>query len=155
MTTAPQGQSSSNKTTIIVIIVCLALIAIVGACGGLGWYFAKNFITLMTAMVDDMQRSIAASNSFLTDVSAGRLDAAYDQTSEDFRKKMSMKQFQDFVAKHKGLTNGTLSMTNSQPPANDMAQIQFSMTGPGGPISGTVMLVKEDGEWKVDQFTIP
>jgi len=33
-----------------VIIVVLALIAIVGACGGLVGIFAKNFITLMTAM---------------------------------------------------------------------------------------------------------
>jgi hypothetical protein len=158
---AQPEKSSSNKTVIIVVsIVAGAILLIVAVCGGLGYLVLNAVRPMMTQVqqiIQDAQVSMETAQTFLSYVSQGQLDRAYELTSDQFKKTMSAKEFKEFVAKHPEVNNSVSTVRNAGqggPPMTQVA-IPFTFTGPKGQVNGTLRLIKESDTWKVDQFTIP
>jgi uncharacterized protein YneF (UPF0154 family) len=166
MSNYPQDEKSSSSKTVIIIVSIIAgvVLLIVAVCGGLAYFAVQTIqktvqpaIAQMQPVVQDLQNSTQTAQSFVTDVSQGQLDEAYELTSAHFKKTMSAKGFKDFVAKHPELNNSTISAMNPSQGGAPMTQmtIPFTLAGPKGPVNGTLRVIKENDAWKVDQFTIP
>ncbi|HEV3119776.1 MAG TPA: hypothetical protein VGY58_22140 [Gemmataceae bacterium] len=161
MSSYPEEQkSSSNKTVIIVVsIVAGAILLIVLVCGGLA-YFVVNAIKPAIAqgmkMVEDLQAGTMVGQQFLNHLTADQADAAYEMMSEKYKKAKSLKEMKDMLAKHPAIVNSTVTQLNpnAQPGSNTMI-IPFTLTGAKGTVSGTLHLLKEGEEWKVDQVILP
>jgi ABC-type antimicrobial peptide transport system permease subunit len=150
--------SSSNKTILIVVsIIAGVILVIVASCFGLGYFFLKAISPAMSSamqMVNDLQQATATGQQFMADVAADRIDAAYEHTTKDFQKRQDLEAFRKFVAKHPGLKGNLPNFTNMQP-LQGRCTMAFTITGPNGAVTGTLVVIKEGEEWKVDQFTIP
>jgi predicted PurR-regulated permease PerM len=159
MSSYPEEQrSSSNKTVIIVVsIVAGAILLIVGLCAGFGYMIVqmiKPAVAQMTKIVEDMQAVIMVGQQFLNHLTADQPDAAYELTSDKYKKAKSLKEFKDMLAKHAAIVNSSVSQLNPQPGGNS-TMMPFTLTGPKGTVSGTLHLVKEGEQWKVDQISLP
>src|SRR5262245_36843688 len=86
-------RSSSTKTLVIVLSVVggLVLLGILGCVGLVFWGLRTVTTELPVAQ--------AAATAFLDDINAGRLDEAYDRTSQGLRSALSREQFEAFVAR--------------------------------------------------------
>jgi len=153
-TPSPAERSSSRTITIVVSVVAGIVLLIVLVCGGLGYVLIKNLAPFVTQMVNDMQVAQGVGQAFAGDISNGKLENAYARTSASYQHGTSIKQFQDLVAKHPALTNGSPSIINFQL-VNNTVVMQVTFNGPKGSTQCTVHMIKENDEWKVDRFTIP
>src|SRR5262249_57314272 len=116
---------------------------------------ARAFSQVMaTAMqqVTEMQASLQLAQGFLDDVSNGRLDQAYAETSKAFQGRLTREQFGALVEKHPALKGGSWA---PQPSTMTPTAATFTATatGPNGTITVTLHTVKEGTQWKVDRFS--
>ena len=96
-----------------------------------------------------------AARSFFNDVAAGKLDAAYARTSDDYRQKTSPEQFKALIAKHAGFKQLNKQSYKSINVGPEQVSYTAKISGPNGSLTCTIQLVQEDDEWKVDRFTVP
>jgi hypothetical protein len=150
--------TSSNKTVLIIVaIVAGVLVVMVAGCFGLGYLFIRAVtpaISSIMQMASDEQRAPQVGQAFLADISTDRLDEAYAWTSHAYQQRQDREAFSKFVAKYPALKKSTASMGTKQT-APARYTIHYTASGPEGSVSTTIVLVKEEDEWKVDQFTIP
>jgi hypothetical protein len=172
-----QSQSSNRTLWIILCIVGGVLLI----CGGgitavfFGVYYvvraAKEKVVTIHEQVEkqmeEQQRQAQAQHErvmaqdlvdkFLSNLRRGFLDVAYNDTSTDFRKRMSAVQFRQFVDKNAVLKANALPQIEMQA-SNDAtsATAKATLTSNFGQRSVvTLRMVKENGFWKVDDLTIP
>jgi flagellar basal body-associated protein FliL len=97
-----------------------------------------------------------AAKDFLDDVGAGRLDAAYARTSDDYKENTTREAFGALVAKHAGLKGFTSQNFRAVNVGPEQTTFTAQLAGPNGSVSCTVQLVPDDdGAWKVDRFSVP
>jgi hypothetical protein len=150
-----EAGSSSSTVIIIVSIVGVVVVLVVLTCGGVIFLLARTFSQVVATAVQqgiEMQASVLLAQEFLDDLSNDRLDAAYAKTSKAYQGRLTREQFGDLVKKHPALkdASGDPSPSAMTPTT---ASFTATLTGPKGPVAVTLRTVKEDGQWKVDQFT--
>src|SRR5438132_1103717 len=99
-------RSDSNKTLIIILAIAVVVLAVIAACGGLIYFAvnaAKEAMKPAMEMIEDMQRAPSVADSFLADIRANRLQAAYQSTTTAFQARMSQAEFEKLVKKHPAL----------------------------------------------------
>jgi flagellar basal body-associated protein FliL len=159
MSSADDTGSSTLKVILIILgIVAAVILLIVLACGGLfylGMRQAKQAVSGLQQQFADMQTAQIAAEDFLSDLAAGRIDEAYAQTTQDFRKGQTAQQVRDLVAKNSAVKSSTNRMVSPQNITPNQMRFQVIFQGPTGQTTGSLHVIKEGDKWKVDRFTIP
>lgn len=159
------SSSSSNKTVIIVVcVIGGVLVALLIAVGAL-IYFAANAVKPMAEMaqqmVNDMQRSQQAAERFLDDLRAGHVQAAYNSTTEAFRKRLTRDEFVKLVEKLPGLRQQPPQFLgpDMNPQAGPFAafyRYRYRVAGRDGKEAAelTLSVAKENDALRVDSFVV-
>jgi hypothetical protein len=151
-----EAGSSSSTVIIIVSIVGVVVVLVVLVCGGVIFLLARTVSQAVATAVQqeiEKQGSLMLAQEFLDDLSNDRVDAAYANTSKAYQGRLTREQFGDLVKKHPGLKDSSGVPTPSSVLTPTSASFTATLTGPNGPVTVTLRAIKEDGQWKVDQFT--
>jgi hypothetical protein len=136
-----ERRSGKSNLGLILGIIAIVLVLSAGCCGGIIWYsMSKVGFAVEQGM-------------FLSELSQGNVDAAYKRTSKNFQSKQSLAQFKEFVDKNPEVKSGALQ--GAQPvgsPNIDTGPV--TMNGTMGGKKVTLTVVKEEGNWKIDDFTV-
>jgi hypothetical protein len=161
MSTDPESSKSSNTTLIIVLVVAVVLVVLIGMCGGLV-YLGTRVISQISQvsssamqMMQDIGMAQTTADDFLADIKDGRLDGAYERTTESFRKGKSLEEFQKWIDHNPALRSYTSRAGSPTTVTPGLVTLQTTLAGENGTVQCTVRVVKEGEKWKVDQFTIP
>jgi hypothetical protein len=156
-----RGSSSSGTSTVLIVLgVIGGIVLLLALACGVGMYFvfraASVAMTGAMQMVADLSDAQFVAQGFVNDLGAGRIDQAYSATSQGYQARQTKDQLKALVDKNPALknSNATAFITNQAPGATRM-NAQVTATGTAGSVNCTVQLIKEDGQWKVDGFTIP
>jgi hypothetical protein len=168
------SEGGSNNTAVkIIAIIGGVVIVVVVSCGVLGYFFIKAMketvgqaMEGMQEWAQDMEQSQAAADQFLKEIQANDLEAAYQSTTEQFKKRMNRKDFDELVKKlpafkepHTGLgpdpTAPMVPPTSRQAlPSNYRYQCQVRSKDGKDSLDLTIAVSKEGGQMKVDQLTV-
>jgi hypothetical protein len=170
----PQSGGGNTAVKIVAIIAGTVLFVFV-ACTGLvflGCYTLKKGVervgeTIEQAQADmekrqaeleksDKRHSAKFAESFLQELKDLRYDAAYQKTSEAYRKGTSRKDFEAFVAKNQeALTGfGSLSEDAFAPDMGTTFVVTKVAHVTGGFKDVTITVVKDGNGWKVDKIGV-
>jgi hypothetical protein len=131
------------------------LLTLILVCGGVaffGFRAAKD-------MFNQISSATGTAESFLNQIQAGHLPAAYRVTSQTYQASHTQQQFEKFVAQfpilteHTNRTAGSFNMMKMN--GIDQFRIQYTLTAPNNGLTCTLTLVEENGAWMVDSFTVP
>jgi hypothetical protein len=146
-------RKSSNKTVWIILgIGGAVLLVIVVACAGFGFWAMKSLTT-------DLPAAQASCDAFFDLLKADRVDAAYASTTKGFQSTTTTEKFREFVERY-----ATLKAHNSRTFGNGnifqgtggkQATLHVTLLSANNATSCTVILMQEDGQWKVHQVNIP
>jgi hypothetical protein len=170
----PRSSSSGNKDLLLVLgIVGGVLIVITLVCGGIGLYVfysvrkaASNVQQSIAASVEKMQQEQQRSEgarefaqSFLQDLKDNQTDAAYEDTTANYQKKMSLDKLKAMVKQREQVIAQQLRL-QPDPNANPLGPntvYRFTETilvHGDGSYNLMIAVVMEANQWKVDQFSI-
>jgi hypothetical protein len=147
----PKRRKSSNKTLFIILgVVGGVVLLVVLGCAGL-IYWGVNKFSQFPNLTTEADR-------FLDDLKTAQVDAAYARTSRNFKRAQAPAQFQAFLKQFPAFTNQTSRRYTGfnifSGVGGARGTIHATAIGPGNSVSFTLILVEEDGQWKVDQLTI-
>ena len=172
---------SDNSAVKIVAIIGGVIVVIVVSCGVLGYFIVKagremagefketvsKAMETAEAMAQDTQQSQMAANNFVRDLQTGNVDIAYQSTTEEFKKRMTRKDFDELLKKHPSLRGGLITPPQIEmdegapPPMSPQAlpssyryRYQASEKDGKENVKLTVTVIKEGGQMKVDELTI-
>ncbi len=166
------GGSGSRTAIMIVGIVGGVVLAFLLVCGGLVYLGIRAFKETMQPMMEGVKEIVESqgvADEFVANIRANRLDAAYQSTTENFKKGMSRKAFEELVQKHPELKQQAFAQDFDprQGPGQPQGQPQikafsgpyryrFSVQGKDDKESAefTVTVAKENGVLKVDELTV-
>jgi hypothetical protein len=163
-----QPPSGGNTAVKIVLIVAGVLLGLAILCSGLtyvmikaltqvGEQISKNLGEAVKEMADVIP-SQATATMFFEHLRSGEIDAAYEMTTEDFQKSMTLADLKALVAKHPFLR--TPAEAGGPQPImvhKGASEHRFETNPPAGDAKQrkvTLVLRKVDEEWLVDRFTI-
>ena len=99
--------------------------------------------------------AVKSADDFLAQIGAGKIEAAYQETSATLRKQQTLASFEQTV-KELGLTDYASAFWSSREVKNDRAHLEGSVTTrAGGKVPLTMELVKEADGWKVLFLSAP
>ncbi|HZV07831.1 MAG TPA: hypothetical protein VE999_22290 [Gemmataceae bacterium] len=153
MSSARESSAFPIKILLLVLgIVGVVVLVIVLGCAGV-------IYRLWTKVVPEFQALQTASNAFVEDIHTGQFQSAYGRTSAGFQARQTFPQFQAFVAQYPALSNYT-SMTCSglnvsSTTGGTQGTVRYTVVGPNNSLSFTLILVQQNGQWRVDSFTVP
>lgn len=166
MGTKPPASTSSGTVILVVALTAVGLLIVLAACAGgaffLIWRTAARDAPARQeqqnkAVTYNLQQSTGVASLFLDAVLAGRAREAYQQTSRDFQMRQSFEEFQAFLDKNPGLRKGTsrfIAPGAAQGPGPTQSALSAAVVGLDAIVSCDLLLVNEDGQWKVDRFTV-
>jgi hypothetical protein len=102
-------------------------------------------------------QSIAVLMEFQQDLAAGKPEAAYGLTTDAFQKRQTLEQFKKFVADHPELGGPGVSFAaDGEGQTNASGTVRLTTTNAAGrQVSFKLRLVKDKGQWKVDDIAPP
>jgi hypothetical protein len=119
---------------------CLALGVVI-----FGLIFGAAFVGTRGA-VDAVHAQIA-------DIKKGDLDAAYGRMSDAYRQSHTSADFAAFVGRHPGLKENSDTTFSNRSINNDRGHLEgFLMAASGAKETVTYELVKQSGQWKIDDI---
>jgi hypothetical protein len=158
MSNEPQKSDSTRIILIVVGAVAgLVLLAVV-VCGGLAWLGLRRFAEVRaTAMQVAAQNAEAraAVELFLEALAAGEVEVAYTQTSRDFQTQQGLAGLRTILNKNPALGHHTSRVVTQITLSGGRGSMTLSVSGPKGTTSCSVVIVREDGAWKMHQFSVP
>ena len=99
--------------------------------------------------------AVKSADDFLAQIGAGKIEAAYEETSAILRRQQTFASFGESV-KELGLTDFASVFWSNREVKNDRAHLDGSVTTrAGGKVPLTIELVKESGAWKVIFLSAP
>jgi hypothetical protein len=121
---------------------CLLLVLIgVGVIAGGAWWMTSGATDVIKAQLGDLR--------------AGRLDAAYDKLSADYRATVTREAFATFVGRHPALKDNADATFMSRSVHNDRAQVSGTLkAGSGITEAASYRLSKEGGHWVIDEMDV-
>ncbi|HTU23425.1 MAG TPA: hypothetical protein VMG10_35645 [Gemmataceae bacterium] len=153
MSSAEKSSAFPIKILLLVLgIVGVVVLMIVLGCGGL-------IYLVWTKVVPEFQSLQTSADAFVQDIRNGQLPSAYGRTSTGFQARQSFPQFQALVTQYPALRTYT-SLTNagihiSSTPGGTRGTVRYTAIGPNNSLSFTLILVQQNGQWRVDSFTVP
>jgi hypothetical protein len=153
MSDVPESSGSSTKIVLIVVgVVGFVLLMMALACGGLIYWGISTAVPTLGAIQ-------TSANGFVQDIRAGQFQAAYNRTTTGYQSRQSLQQFQKFVAIYPELTTHTSVTLNgyniTTTPAGGQSTVNFTAVTPNNSLAFTLILIEENGQWRVDSFTVP
>jgi hypothetical protein len=145
----PRKSSSSKTIWIILGIVGGLFLLVCGGCVIAGF--------LIWGKIGGPVKAQLAAQEFVQELGSMGPEAAYKRTSKGFQSRQSPAQFRAFVDRNPGLKSAQMPTFQVDPNTMSDTSSKFHATIPtaSGTIFGTIKMVKEGDEWKVDEFTIP
>jgi hypothetical protein len=121
---------------------CLLIaLLLIGGIAGVAFYMTSGATDTVRAQLGDLK--------------AGRIDAAYDKLSAEYRASVSREAFAAFVARHPALKDNADSTFLSRSVTNNRAQISGSLeAGSGATESVAYRLTKEGGKWVIEDMEV-
>jgi hypothetical protein len=96
---------------------------------------------------------------FLTQVREGRIDEAWQSTTADYKSDQGRDAFRSFVAARPGLKHPAEFVAFEEISVNDLTRWKYTYrlqtTLPSGSSDVGVLIARENGVWKVEQFVAP
>ncbi|HZU35496.1 MAG TPA: hypothetical protein VFA18_06300 [Gemmataceae bacterium] len=147
-----EPKSNTGKMLLIIGLVgCGGLVLVVAICGGVGYWF-------YTKMQAEAPGARAAAEAFLDDVKANHIDAAYARMSQQYHKTMTHADFVNYLKAFPVLasyTSRNVMMTVAMPIKDSgAATITMQLQSPKGMQMCTITLIKEGGDWKIQQLQV-
>jgi Tfp pilus assembly protein PilE len=158
--------SGGGRTVLIVVIVVVVLVVgVLAICAGLAYFGIQRMTEVMKPMqemVEDLQRAPSVVEDFLDDIRANRLEAAHQSTTEAFKKRMTLKQFQELIEKHPALkemadsSDMDVDKVDQNQPFGGNYRFRYKAKSKDGKdqVEFTVKVSKEDGQLKVDDLKV-
>lgn len=153
MDAARESNTFPIKTLLLVLgIVAVVVLLIVLGCGGL-------IYVVWTKVVPEFQAIQTSADGFVQDIHDGQLQSAYGRTSAGYQARQNFAQFQALVAQYPALTTYTsrtcsgINVTSNAGGTHGTAR--YTVVGPNNSLSFTLILVQQNGQWRVDSFTVP
>jgi hypothetical protein len=151
----PRTGSSSKTVWIVLGIVGGLLLLVCGGCIIGGFFIWKSPLGQKVQAATGAQ---LAAQDFFQRLGSGNVETAYNATSKGFQSRQSLAQFRAFVDRNPGLKsaqNPTFQVdANSMTETSSKFQVIIPTTS-GATLNGTLRMIKEGDQWKVDDFTIP
>lgn len=157
----PTDVRSSNTVFTFLAILGGVLLGILLVCGGLAALAlyavsqaAKEIKANLEQWEKDANRWQEAQNvgeKFLRELRRGDYDRAYALTSKDYQERVSRKALEDYVAKWPALRSPTVELTLENPGLGSR-RIRSNLTDPQTGLDGRLVLVEENGSWKIDEL---
>jgi hypothetical protein len=163
---------SGNRTAVtIAAIVGGVIVVFLLVCGGLVYVGLRAFESMkemvqpMVESIEQMAQSQVIAEAFLAEIRANNLDAAYQSTTEGFKRRMSRQAFEELVQRHPELKQPALPLgpdVNRNPsrpqtqPFSGPYRYRFQVQGKDDKdsVQFTVTVGKENGVLKVDELTL-
>jgi hypothetical protein len=162
------GSDSSSQVLLIVVVVGLILFVM---CGGLVISMAIKGNHREDALRAQMKQQVEqaewkeradenavacdAANKFLNEARNQLIDAAFAMTTANFKKRMNLAQFRDFLARHAKTLRETHDFMRDLNAFRIGGGYNFSEGFDGlGKVEVKVYMVPEGGEWKVERFLL-
>ncbi len=148
------GRPSSNKSLWIILgaVGCVSLLGCLGLVALAGYWGFKAF-------TNDIPAAQTAADQFLSVLKEGKIEDAYASMSADYRAKHSPEQFAAFLKKIETFTRHTSRTRNGvrmhQDGSGKRVYIQMTLKAPNNATTCTLVMVEQDGTWKVDGITVP
>jgi hypothetical protein len=147
-----RGKSGTRTLIIILCVVGGGFLLAALACGGCIYFGVKAF--------PEIQAAQQSADLFLNDLGAGRVDQAYQtHTTQAFQASQSLAQFRAWVNQYPAVTTQTSRQYSGvrihSGTGGTQAFIQATVLGPNNTLSFTLILVKENDQWKVNRITVP
>jgi hypothetical protein len=159
-----RAKSDSGNTTVKVIaIVGAVVIGIVIVCGGLTAFVMYAVSQAMTSVSTNMQQLVKeasrwqeaqnAAETFLRELRRNDYDRAYELTSTAYRAKTSRKALEEYVAQRPAVrSSNTLLMPENPGLGSKRVTFRLSDAGSGRFLNVRLVVVDEDGSWKIDDI---
>jgi hypothetical protein len=146
--------AASNIKVLVIVLICLGVFGLlaVGACVGLGFFAFKK-------VGQELDAAKAPAEAFFDQLKAGQIDAAWQSADADFQAQQTLAEFKAFVGRNPNLTNhisrdsSGFNMTTVG--GIKQATLPYTLTGPPGVSTCTVVVQDSGGGWKVHKLTVP
>lgn len=153
MSSVEKSSAFPVKTLLLVLgIVAVVVLLVVLGCGGL-------IYLVWTKVVPEFQALQTSADGFVQDMRDNQLQSAYGRTSAGYQARQNFAQFQALVAQYPALTtytSRTCSGINvSSNAGGTQGTARYTVIGPNNSLSFTLILVQQNGQWRVDRFTVP
>jgi len=149
MTFPRQTGKGSDRTS-------LAENALAGGIILLGGLLCVGLILFLVNGVADHNSLRASADALLNDLDSGRIESAYARTTRNFQSVQSLKQFHGMVGPSPGFrSRGSRSISRvkvSKEAAGPTGVVQARVGDTHFPSWITLVLAREDGEWKIDRW---
>ncbi len=108
-------KKEKSNTTLLVVLAGVAVV-LIAACGGVAWYAISSAKKVVDNMAGQFG-STAEAEEFLSKISSGQTQAAYDSTAPAFKSSMTRERFQQLLASQPLLTKhtDTRPLTSQEP----------------------------------------
>ena len=159
MSTDGNGGGSSTKIVLIIVgVVGGVLVLCVLGCIGVFYLAARTMKDLSEKAMERIEAEQAArpaADAFLADLGDGKVEAAYKQTTQAYKSRVTLQEFKDLVDKNPTMKKRTNSWVFAQTHAPDLVVFQGTVNAPQGSVNCTIHVAKEGETWRVDRFSIP
>ena len=160
-----QSGSSGNTVLLVLGIVGGILLLLILACAGVGYFFVSRAGQMMQQVqsaavqvqqqAQEIQQAQAAGNAFMDDIVQQKFDKAYRYTTKNFQTRQTLQELTALVRKNPAFKDPNRRNMNSTEAGPVVHKFRLEVSGPGGTVTGSLDLVKEEEQWKVDRFSIP
>ena len=169
-----RSSSSGNREVLLVLGIIGGVVLLIAlVCGGVAFYVvhsvrkaASRMQESVAANVDriqqEQQRNEGArefAQSFLQDLKDNQVDAAYEDTSAGYQKKMSLEKFKAMVKQRSSVIEQQLRLqpdpnTNPLGPNSVYRFTEMILIHGEGFYNLVIAIIMEGTQWKVEQFSI-
>jgi hypothetical protein len=160
----PRAESDPGNTTDKVIAIVGAIVlAIVVVCGGLAAVAVYSLSQAMRSVSTNMQEFVKEASrwqeaqdtaeTFLRELRRNDYDRAYALTSTAYRARTSRKALEEYVAQKPAVRSSSAMLMLQNPGlGSERVTFKFSDAAPGRLINVRLVVVDEDGSWKIDDL---
>jgi outer membrane murein-binding lipoprotein Lpp len=159
-----RAESDQGNTSVKVMAIIGAIVlGVLVVCGGLAAVVAysvsqavKGVSTSMQQLAKEVgrwQEAQDAAETFLREVRRNDYDRAYELTSKAYRERVTRKGLEEYVAKWPAIRSSNATLV-PQNPGFGGKRITFKSldAATGRPVNVSVVVVDEDGSWKIDDL---
>ena len=160
----PRAESDPGNTTVKVIaIVGAVVLAIVVVCGGLAAVVVYTVSQAMRSVSTNMQQFVKEASrwqeaqdtaeTFLRELRRNDYDRAYALTSTAYRAQTSRKALEEYMAQWPAIRSSNAVLMPQNPGlGSKRVTFKFSDAASGRLVNVRLVVVDEDGSWKIDDL---
>jgi hypothetical protein len=166
---ARQGDPDNTTNVVLIVVgsVMAVILVLVLVCGGIffltTYVFVKSAEKIVDKAAEGMERAgqsaeaQQAADRFIVLLSAGQTERAYDDTTNAYQGRKTLDQFRAYVDAHPVLKKpGNVPQPMGPLPLAENNRVQLRVVLNGNQATSlTCNMLREDGRWKVDEFTVP